>query len=81
MNGREIPRNVGEDFARRHEMRFMETSAKEAKNVDELFYEIATLLTKEARENDLKPGTESEGEITLSKSVTSYLNWNCCSIK
>jgi Ras family len=35
---------VGEDFANRHNMYFVETSAKEAENVERLFMVIATEL-------------------------------------
>lgn len=41
---REIPRHIGEDFAQRHGMYFLETSAKEAENVERLFMEIAVEL-------------------------------------
>lgn len=41
---REIPTYVGEDFAQRNNMYFMETSAKEADNVEKLFMEIAHAL-------------------------------------
>lgn len=33
--------HVGEDFAARHNMYFLETSAKEAENVEKLFMQIA----------------------------------------
>jgi GTPase SAR1 family protein len=41
---REIPTHVGEDFAQRHSMYYVETSAKEAENVERLFMEIAAEL-------------------------------------
>lgn len=41
---REIPTHVGENFAQRHGMYFLETSAKEAENVERLFMEIAAEL-------------------------------------
>lgn len=43
---REIPIGVGEDFAIRHNMYFLETSAKEADNVEKLFMQIAEDLMK-----------------------------------
>lgn len=46
---REIPTHIGEEFARRNDMYFIETSAKEADNVEKLFTEIAHKLTQEAR--------------------------------
>lgn len=41
---KEIPTSVGEDFANRHDMYFVETSAKEAENVERLFMVIASEL-------------------------------------
>jgi Ras-related protein Rab-30 len=41
---REIPADVGQDFASRHGMHFLETSAKASENVERLFTEIATEL-------------------------------------
>lgn len=49
---REIPRPIGEEFAQIHDMYFLETSAKEADNVETLFMEIATRLTHEAKSNE-----------------------------
>lgn len=41
---REIPTEVGEQFAQRHNMYYLETSAKEAENVERLFIQIAAEL-------------------------------------
>ena len=38
---REIPAEVGDEFAQRHGMYYLETSAKACDNVDRLFAEIA----------------------------------------
>lgn len=43
---REIPENVGEEFAERHNMYYLETSAKESDNVEKLFMQIAEDLMK-----------------------------------
>ncbi|XP_068150580.1 ras-related protein Rab-30 [Drosophila tropicalis] len=49
---REIPTQIGEEFAKQHDMYFLETSAKEAENVERLFYEIAAELIGQARSKD-----------------------------
>lgn len=41
---REIPSHVGQDFAQRHDMRYLETSAKQSDNVEKLFIQIASEL-------------------------------------
>ena len=41
----EVPTAVGEEFAQRNSMYYLETSAKESDNVERLFMEIATELT------------------------------------
>ena len=53
VTNREVPERIGQDFADRHDMRFLEASAKDSENVETLFLEIAQDLTREARENDL----------------------------
>ncbi len=80
-NSREIPLHIGEEFSRRHEMRFLETSAKEADNVDKLFLEIAKELTQLARQNDLRPsfGTSSTDFVDGgSTPVSSFNVGSCC---
>lgn len=47
---REIPLHIGAQFAQRFNMKFIETSAKESKNVEKIFKDIAELLTIQARE-------------------------------
>lgn len=50
---REIPTAIGEDFAKQQGMYFLETSAKEADNVERLFYEIAAELIEQARTKEV----------------------------
>ena len=78
LNHREIPTHIGEDFARRHEMRFLETSAKEADNVDKLFMEIAKELTQQARQNDLRPSYSSSTDFGGGGSTPISNAFNCC---
>ncbi|XP_076331719.1 ras-related protein Rab-30-like [Tachypleus tridentatus] len=46
---REIPCHVGQEFAKSHNMDFIETSAKGSENVEKLFLDIAVRLTHEAK--------------------------------
>ncbi|XP_035216211.1 ras-related protein Rab-30-like [Stegodyphus dumicola] len=46
---RAVPSYEGEEFSRQNNMFFIETSAKEAENVEKLFTEIAIKLTREAK--------------------------------
>lgn len=50
---REVPTAIGEDFAKQQGMYFLETSAKEADNVERLFYEIAAELIEQARTKEV----------------------------
>ncbi|KAL4230870.1 Ras-related protein Rab-30 [Mactra antiquata] len=71
-DAREIPTHVGEQFAERYEMKYIETSAKEADNVDKLFLDIASRLTEDARErNRLIPGEDSMNISSNTKSISS----------
>jgi Ras-related protein Rab-30 len=47
---REIPYHIGESFAQRHNMKFVETSAKNSGNVEKIFKEIAETLTRQENE-------------------------------
>lgn len=44
---------IGEEFAKQQGMYFLETSAKEADNVERLFYEIAAELIEQARTKEV----------------------------
>lgn len=59
---REIPYHIAESFAQRHNMKFIETSAKECENVEKIFIEIAQTLTKQA--NELYP-SKSNNNLNL----------------
>lgn len=75
INKIEIPTHIGAEYAKRYEMRFIETSAKDADNVDKLFYDIARELTKHARENALDP---TPNVLFPSGGSTSISGFNCC---
>lgn len=55
---REIPMAIGEEFAKQQGMYFLETSAKEADNVERLFYEIAAELIEQARTKEVNDFVE-----------------------
>lgn len=80
VNLREIPRYIGEDFSQRHDMKFLETSAKEADNVEKLFMEIAKELTLQARQNDLRPYT-SESCDRLDGGSSPISSYGCCRLQ
>lgn len=68
----EVPTHIGKAFADRYEMKFLETSAKEADNVDKLFLDIAVELTREAREREyLAPGVSATNISSDTKSISS----------
>ncbi|XP_022086230.1 ras-related protein Rab-30-like isoform X1 [Acanthaster planci] len=51
---REVSNEEAETFADTHDMRLLETSAKESDNVDKLFMDIAVELTNNVRNSDIK---------------------------
>lgn len=53
---------VGEEFAKQQGMYFLETSAKEADNVERLFYEIAAELIEQARSKEM-PRSDTGGAL------------------
>ncbi|XP_048514659.1 ras-related protein Rab-30 isoform X1 [Athalia rosae] len=73
---REIPTHVGEDFAQRHSMYFLETSAKEAENVERLFMEIAAELMEQARSKEL-PRYETNATSINGKTTSIGDSSNC----
>src|SRR6218665_1477561 len=74
---REIPLYVADEFAQRHEMKFIETSAKEAENVDKLFYDIAKELIRQTKDNEIQPHYEEEVVVGASTPVSLFSS--CCS--
>ena len=68
VNEREVATSVGEEFARRHQMSFLETSALAASNVDVLFTDIARRLVADAARNGLAHGRRSSSSSHLGSS-------------
>ncbi|EDW36962.1 GL25775 [Drosophila persimilis] len=83
---REIPTQIGEEFAKQHDMYFLETSAKEAENVERLFYEIAAELIGQARSKDGSSAAAAAaaqrqsdgGSIGLASLGAKAAQSNCC---
>ena len=83
---REIPTEVGDEFAQRHGMYFLETSAKACDNVERLFSEIANELLQQSRAKEVTGGGSNNGghqgsELkTLGGKSTSAVNGQsrCC---
>lgn len=59
-------------------MYFLETSAKEADNVERLFYEIAAELIEQARSKEI-PRSETGGISNLGTKANYFSQSNCCS--
>lgn len=77
---REIPTQIGEEFAKQHDMYFLETSAKEAENVERLFYEIAAELIDQARSKDGTNVNKTTADaIGLGNFGTKATQNSCCS--
>jgi Ras-related protein Rab-30 len=77
---REIPVRVGEEFAKAHDMYFLETSSKQGENVEKLFYEIAAELIEQARQKGGLSRTHHSSVTNLGmKNNISSFQSNCCS--
>lgn len=74
---REIPYHIAETFAHRHNMKFIETSAKDSLNVERIFYDIAEVLTKQANELYPKP---NQGTKLGEKNIETNKIGSCCSL-
>ena len=78
MAEREVATSVGEEFARRHGMRFLETSAKAADNVDALFSDIAHQLVSDAVRDGMAHPMRSADTTSLGGSSPVLVLPNCC---
>lgn len=78
---REIPYHIAESFAQRHNMQFVETSAKNSENVENIFIDIAKTLTKQANELYSTRGSGTGGQkLTDGSPNTQPVNGSCCPI-
>ena len=78
---REIPVRVGEEFAKAHDMYFLETSSKQGENVEKLFYEIAAELIEQARQKGGLSRNHHNSSVTnlgMKNNISSFQS-NCCS--
>jgi len=75
---REVATSVGEEFARRHGMRFLETSAKAADNVDALFSDIAHQLVSDAVRDGMTHTMRSADTTSLGGSSPVLVLPSCC---
>lgn len=76
---REIPVEIGEEFARQHGMYFLETSAKQADNVERLFYEIAAELVSQARKKEVPRSETGLADLHNNRSKWQQNVSECCS--
>lgn len=76
---REIPTDVGEDFAKHHGMYFLETSAKQADNVERLFYEIAAELVAQARKKEVPRSETGLADLHNTRPKWQQNVSDCCS--
>ncbi|XP_040564282.1 ras-related protein Rab-30 isoform X2 [Lepeophtheirus salmonis] len=74
---REIPEEIGEDFAQRYSMYYLETSAKSCDNVERLFVEIAQELLQQAKSKEL-PSYSNSAQQILQPGSSSEVNKKCC---
>ncbi len=58
---REIQSELGKQFATENDMPFLETSAKNSDNIDELFLQLANSLRSSHADKKLKPQSNSGG--------------------
>ncbi|XP_077983873.1 ras-related protein Rab-30-like [Glandiceps talaboti] len=73
---REVSMQQGATFAETHEMRFLETSAKEADNVDKLFLDVAKELTEKVVTSEMENTTDNIAICSNNHTVSA--TYNCC---
>lgn len=83
---REVPREIGEAFAKEHGLLFLETSAKDNVNVDEAFLSTAKAIYEKVKAGDLDLSSERHGvkvgastnTISLLDEGTTETKAGCC---
>ncbi|KAJ6252757.1 ras-related protein rab-2a [Anaeramoeba flamelloides] len=78
---RKVSKKEGEEFAKEHNLLFLETSAKTAQNIEEAFLETARVIYHKTESGEIDVKTEGEGVKELSKSQNNNENdekGGCC---
>lgn len=75
--GREIPYHIGEMFAQKHNMKFIETSAKDSANVEQIFQELSATLLKQANQT-FDGHRKNQDTKVLKNDLQSSKIYNCC---
>lgn len=76
LNNREVDTQEGEEYAKKYNCKFYETSAKTGQNVNEVFHDIA-LLTYEAMKSTIK----TNKNVKLTQSNVGTKKNGCCAKK
>lgn len=86
---RQVPKETGQEFADKHGLLFLETSAKDNINVDQAFTETANKIYQKVKDGDLDLSSErhgvkvgsinnNPGSITLLDDKTKDTKTSCC---
>jgi small GTP-binding protein len=81
LSEREVTKDVADKFAQQHGMPFLETSAKNSENIDELFQTLAKTLRDNLSERRLKgpnPSLKNERTVNLQPKPEKEGGSGCC---
>lgn len=73
LDARKVPVEVAQVYAQENGLFFMETSAKDATNVNDMFYEIAKKLPR------VQPGPNPSGMVLMDRTADRTATASCCS--